>query len=51
MVVRTSGHEPHTAYDGEHALARVAEIRPSVAILDIGMPKCDGLEVCREMRR
>jgi PAS domain S-box-containing protein len=51
MVVRTSGHEVHVAYDGDQALAKAAEIRPSVAILDIGMPKRNGLDVCREIRK
>jgi PAS domain S-box-containing protein len=50
MLVRMTGHVAQTAYDGEEALARALELRPEVAILDLGMPKQSGLEVCRRIR-
>ena len=37
--------------DGEAALAAVAERRPDVLVLDIMMPKMDGITVCRTIRR
>ena len=37
--------------DGEAALAAIAERRPDVLVLDIMMPKMDGITVCRTIRR
>ncbi len=39
-----------TAVDGYEALIKVGSFRPSLLILDIVMPKLDGLEVCRRLR-
>src|SRR5215510_14602190 len=38
------------AGDGESALARISELQPDVAVLDIDMPPPDGLAVAREFR-
>lgn len=37
------------AEDGEAALARIVELKPDVALVDIGMPKLDGIEVARRL--
>jgi CheY-like chemotaxis protein len=50
MLMRIMGHEAHTAYDGEEAMARAAQLQPEVVVLDIGMPKPDGFDVCRHIR-
>jgi CheY-like chemotaxis protein len=39
------------AHDGEELLQRVAELLPDVVVTDISMPKIDGLEACRMIRR
>src|SRR3954469_2233333 len=44
------GLETREAADGEAALASVAERAPDLVVLDINMPKLDGLEVCRRLR-
>ncbi|GAB4409610.1 MAG: response regulator [Anaerolineales bacterium] len=44
------GYEVITARDGEEALKVALEWEPDLAILDVIMPKMDGLELCRRMR-
>lgn len=45
------GYTVICAYDGEEALARVEEQQPDLMLLDIMLPKRDGMEVCREIRK
>lgn len=45
-----SGYEVVTAANGEEALQLTEERRPSLAILDVEMPKLDGYEVTRRLR-
>lgn len=45
------GYEVYTAYDGEEALAQVEEVVPDLVLLDLMLPKIDGLEVCRAIRK
>jgi DNA-binding response OmpR family regulator len=45
-----SGYDVVEAVDGEEALARVAERVPDLVVLDLMMPKLDGLEVTRRLR-
>ena len=49
-MLGTQGHEVRVAHDGEGALARAAEWRPEVVLLDIGLPDLDGYEVARRIR-
>jgi len=39
------------AGDGMAALEQIQRLKPDLAILDVDMPKLDGLEVAREMRK
>jgi PAS domain S-box-containing protein len=45
------GYETRTAGDGAEAVTAAEEFRPAVALLDIGMPKTNGYEVARHIRR
>jgi signal transduction histidine kinase/CheY-like chemotaxis protein len=44
------GHEVRVAFDGAAALDLADDFRPEIMVLDLGMPKLDGLEVCRRVR-
>ncbi len=44
------GHDVDVALNGETALARMAERRPDLVLLDVVMPLLDGLELLRRMR-
>jgi PAS domain S-box-containing protein len=50
-LMRLRGQDVATAYDGEEALKVAETMRPEVILLDIGMPKMNGYEVCRQLRR
>jgi class 3 adenylate cyclase len=50
MRLTALGYEVVEATDGEQALAKVAETRPDLILLDIMMPKIDGLEVVRRLK-
>lgn len=50
-LMRSQGYEVVSASDGEMALAAVTRERPDIVLLDIEMPKLDGLEVCRRLKR
>jgi DNA-binding response OmpR family regulator len=45
-----AGYEVVTASDGEEALKLALERQPSLAVLDVRMPKLDGIEVTRQIR-
>lgn len=44
------GHDVREAVDGNSALAAAAQMRPHVALIDIGLPDVDGYEVARRLR-
>lgn len=50
MLLDIHGNETHTAHDGVEAIATVERHRPDVVLLDIGLPKLNGHEVCRRIR-
>ena len=48
--LRKDGYEVVSAVDGQEALQRFAEQRFDLVILDLMLPRLDGIEVCRRMR-
>lgn len=45
-ILETDGVEVLTASDGEEGLQKAVETNPDLILLDIGMPKVDGLTFC-----
>src|SRR5690348_2098090 len=45
------GYELIQAADGEEALTSTRENRPDLVLLDVMMPKIDGIEVCRQLKK
>ena len=49
--LKNEGYEVTTAFDGEEAIEQFEKVQPNLVILDLMLPKMDGLEVCREIRK
>jgi two-component system response regulator MprA len=49
-TLKFEGHEVDTATDGQQALDAVRVGAPDAMILDVSMPRLDGLETCRRLR-
>jgi two-component system, OmpR family, response regulator MprA len=45
------GYDVRIAADGETALDEADDFEPDAVVLDLGLPKLDGVEVCRRLRR
>ena len=46
----TQGYEILLAVDGEEALTLAREHKPDLLLLDVMMPKMDGVDVCRKIK-
>jgi adenylate cyclase len=46
----TQGYDLHHAVDGEEALAAAQKLLPDLILLDVMMPKLNGIEVCRRLK-
>ena len=51
MLLELGGHRVTVAYSAPDALKSAPELKPSVILMDIGLPEVDGCEVARRMRR
>jgi two-component system response regulator MprA len=50
VVLRTAGYRVRLAVDGVDALDVVEAFAPDAAVVDVMMPRMDGLELCRHLR-
>lgn len=50
LLLEITNNETHLAHDGLEALDAMDKHRPEVVLLDIGLPKLNGHEVCRRVR-
>jgi two-component system, OmpR family, response regulator MprA len=48
--LRHAGYEVRTAGDGVEALDAATRFVPDLVVLDLGLPRLDGIEVCRQLR-
>jgi len=51
MMLQLGGHETHIAHDGLEAMEAVERLLPDAVLLDIGLPRLNGYEVCRRIRQ
>jgi DNA-binding response OmpR family regulator len=51
LYLTNEGFRVETAQDGQEALEKARRFKPDIVVLDIMMPRLDGLEVCRRLRK
>lgn len=51
LYIEKEGYQAVLAYDGEQAIEVFNKEQPNLVLLDIMMPKLDGWQVCREIRK
>jgi CheY-like chemotaxis protein len=51
LLLKFAGHDVRTAHEGDTALEEAGVFLPHVVVLDIGLPKMNGYEVARRLRK
>ncbi len=51
MLLTVMGHDTRTAHDGLEGVDLAEAFRPDLIVLDIGLPKLNGLDACRRIRQ
>jgi PAS domain S-box-containing protein len=51
QVLELLGHEVRTAHDGLEAVEQAGAFRPQVVLMDLGMPRLNGYDATREIRK
>ena len=50
VTLEAEAYRVVTAADGEEGLALAKELLPDLVLLDVGLPKINGIEICRRLR-
>ena len=50
-ILQTKGYELMHAVDGEEALRKAVERMPQLIVLDVILPKKNGFQVCRQLKK
>lgn len=50
ISLEASGYQPYETETGQDAIVKVAQLRPDLVILDMGLPDLDGLDVLKRLR-